>query len=153
MTAIKQLKKGDRIDPNWIEWGAADENSHYEAGDLIWTFEPEYPIANIAPRAFLDKYQNYLDDEIRELLADFALTPSATFQEVLDNTEVRVAGWIQFDEEIGQGMPFKEELHIAEIPCDDEPFRHCIFDGWHRFGAALKHHRKTVPAFVGRLPK
>ena len=137
------------LDPSWIIWDA-DEHSTIRREDLEWRRVPNYPLSRIGGNAFLEKMKDYLDTEIASHLKGAGLPLNATIEEVMAAGEHRLAGWMALDKDIANGLPFQEEVHIPEVPCEDEPDRNCIGDGWHRIGAAIKHGRVTIPAFVGR---
>lgn len=139
------------INPDWIIWDA-DEHSEYQAKDLVWTLVPEYPIEKIGGKGFIERMKNFLDEEIHGMLESMDLPKDATSELVASSGEGRLAGWIELDSQISRGKAIQEEVHIAEIPCEEEPNRNCLCDGWHRIAAAIKYGRSTVPAYVGRKP-
>ena len=139
------------INPDWIMWDA-DKHSKYQARDLIWTLEPEYPIKNIGGKGFIEQMKSYLDNEINGTIKSMGFPEGASSDLVASGGESRLAGWIDLDSQLSRGEDIQEELHVAEIPCEEDQNRKCLCDGWHRIAAAIKHGRSTVPAYVGRKP-
>lgn len=137
------------INPDWIIWDA-DTNSKYQAKDLIWSLDLEYPIEKLGGKTFIDQMKNYLDEEIQGMLKSMSFPEDASSELVASFGESRLAGWMDLDNQLSKGEPIQEELHIAEIPCEDDPSRNCLCDGWHRIAAAIKHGKITIPAYVGR---
>ncbi|MCY9874623.1 hypothetical protein [Vibrio barjaei] len=140
----------ETIPSNAIHWDA-DCSSTRKASDFIWTFEPDFPIENIGGSAFIEMMDGWLDDEISEYLYSLDMPDDTSAQTALEQGETRLAGWMDLDEQIAKGEPIKEPIHLALIPAPTDSTRQSICDGWHRIGAAIKHKKTTIPAYVGRL--
>jgi hypothetical protein len=146
-----ELVAGQQIDPSWITWDA-DHQSEFDAGDLIWTFEPEYPLEKIGGKAFIEQMMFYLDSDIDYMLEGEAVNKDSGASDLIEAGFERVADWVSIDRAVSNGHDIQEPVHLPEVRSEDEPERNCIADGWHRIGAYIKAGRKTIPAFVGRVP-
>lgn len=123
------------VPAEWIEW---DADCHLEltVDDFEWVLDPSFPILEIGGQRFIDEMADYLDSEIENTHKD---------------EDSRVLTWVLLDKELEVGGSIEEPVQIALVDYTGDLYpRKSVCGGWHRIGAAVKHGRTTLPAYVGR---